>query len=88
MGFLFLFGLFLKPNILPPHIDLDWFRNLLIESRKLINIGHAYTTTEQKLKMQHGLFPYIDGAKAIWFVVGCLFVPGMAIFIVYTVSLS
>lgn len=34
VGFLFLFGLFLKPNILPPHIDLDWFRNLLTESRK------------------------------------------------------
>lgn len=31
---LFLFGLFLKPNILPPHIDLEWFRNLLIESSK------------------------------------------------------
>ncbi|CEP13189.1 hypothetical protein [Parasitella parasitica] len=57
VGFLFLFGLFLKPNILPPHIDLDWFKNLLTESH---------------------------GAKAIWFVVGCLFLPGMAIFIVYT----
>ncbi|KAI7891161.1 uncharacterized protein EV154DRAFT_508855 [Mucor mucedo] len=54
---LFLFGLFLKPNILPPHIDLEWFRNLLIES---------------------------NGAKATWFVVGCLFLPGMAVFIVYT----
>jgi LMBR1 domain-containing protein 1 len=57
VGLLFLFGLFLKPNILPPHIDLDWFKNLLTESH---------------------------GAKAVWFVVGCLFVPGMAIFIVYT----
>lgn len=34
-GFLFLFGLFLKPNILPPHIDLEWFKNLLTESRKV-----------------------------------------------------
>ena len=34
VGLLFLFGLFLKPNILPPHIDLDWFKNLLTESRK------------------------------------------------------
>ncbi|KAL9548159.1 hypothetical protein PS6_006757 [Mucor atramentarius] len=57
VGCLFLFGLFLKPNILPPHIDLDWFKHLLTESH---------------------------GAKAIWFVVGCLFVPGMAVFIVYT----
>ncbi|KAL0138700.1 hypothetical protein V8B55DRAFT_1517051 [Mucor lusitanicus] len=33
VGCLFLFGLFLKPNILPPHIDLDWFKHLLTESR-------------------------------------------------------
>ena len=32
---LFMFGLFIKPNILPPHIDLEWFKNLLIESRKV-----------------------------------------------------
>lgn len=32
-GFLFLFGLFIKPNVLPPHIDLEWFKNLLTESR-------------------------------------------------------
>lgn len=31
---LFLFGLFLKPTILPPHIDLEWFKNLLTESSK------------------------------------------------------
>ncbi|KAI8088321.1 putative lysosomal cobalamin transporter [Thamnidium elegans] len=54
---LFFFGLFLKPNILPPHIDLEWFKNLLTES---------------------------NGAKACWFVVACLFLPGMAVFIVYT----
>ncbi|KAI8078166.1 uncharacterized protein B0P05DRAFT_542805 [Gilbertella persicaria] len=57
LGFLFFFGLFLKPNALPPHIDLEWFRYLLTESH---------------------------GAKAIWFVVGCLFMPGLAVFIVYT----
>lgn len=34
-GLLFFFGLFLKPNILPPHIDLEWFHNLLTESSKL-----------------------------------------------------
>lgn len=34
-GLLFLFGLFLKPTILPPHIDLEWFKNLLTESRKV-----------------------------------------------------
>ncbi|GAA5799333.1 hypothetical protein HPULCUR_004747 [Helicostylum pulchrum] len=33
-GLLFFFGLFLKPNILPPHIDLEWFKNLLTESSK------------------------------------------------------
>ena len=31
---LYLFGLFLKPTILPPHIDLEWFKNLLMESSK------------------------------------------------------
>ncbi|KAI9254738.1 hypothetical protein EDC94DRAFT_618290 [Helicostylum pulchrum] len=56
-GLLFFFGLFLKPNILPPHIDLEWFKNLLTES---------------------------NGAKAFWFVVACLFLPGMVVFIVYT----
>lgn len=56
-GFLFLFGLFLKPNILPPHIDLEWFKNLLTESH---------------------------GAKAVWFVIGCLFIPGMGVFVMYT----
>jgi LMBR1 domain-containing protein 1 len=54
---LYLFGLFVKPNTLPPHINLEWFNNLLIES---------------------------NGAKAFWFVVGCLFIPGMIVFIIYT----
>lgn len=54
---LFLFALFVKPNVLPLPIDLEWFINLLMES---------------------------NGAKAFWFVVGFLFIPGMVIFIVYT----
>lgn len=37
-GLLFFFGLFLKPNILPPHIDLEWFENLLTESSKFASI--------------------------------------------------
>ncbi|KAI8330956.1 hypothetical protein EDC96DRAFT_579812 [Choanephora cucurbitarum] len=57
LGFLFFFGLFLKPNVLPPHIDLEWFRYLLTESH---------------------------GAKAVWFVIACLWIPSMFVFIIYT----
>jgi LMBR1 domain-containing protein 1 len=38
---LFLFGLFLKPTILPPHIDLEWFKNLLIESSMCVTNAFA-----------------------------------------------
>jgi LMBR1 domain-containing protein 1 len=30
--FLFMFGLFVKPSVLPPQIDLEWFEYLLTES--------------------------------------------------------
>ncbi|ORZ09214.1 hypothetical protein BCR42DRAFT_423975 [Absidia repens] len=30
--FLFLFALFLKPNLPPPKLDLDWFKKILMES--------------------------------------------------------
>jgi LMBR1 domain-containing protein 1 len=76
-AFLFMFGLFLKPNILPPHIDLEWFKNLLTESSKFIYL---------LLRSAIFLIYFIDGGKAVWFVVGCLFIPGMFVFIVYTVS--
>lgn len=39
VGLLFLFGLFLKPHVIPPHIDLDWFKHLLTESCKQIRVS-------------------------------------------------
>jgi LMBR1 domain-containing protein 1 len=38
VGLLFLFGLFVKPSVLPPHLDLEWFDNLLTESRTYIMV--------------------------------------------------
>jgi LMBR1 domain-containing protein 1 len=32
--FLFLFALFLKPNLPPPKLDLDWLKKILMESSK------------------------------------------------------
>ncbi|KAI8985935.1 hypothetical protein BDB01DRAFT_741934 [Pilobolus umbonatus] len=53
----FLFGLFMKPIVLPPFINIEWFQHLLSES---------------------------SGAKAFWFVIGCLLLPAMVVLVIYT----